>query len=97
MAILSAVAASHRDVKPGKLVYIHPPSKNNSPLSIFQIRGGNVEASSVKKSKASKKSTPEMKAKNVINEKMKESDAASAMGDAIRLVFANPLAISTFF
>ena len=63
----------------------HLIQHSSSLHSSFKVRGGGMDRVTKKKSKASKKSPRVHEdAKDVINEKMKESDVATAMGDAIR-------------
>ena len=62
-------------------------AKSLRPSSLHTIRGGTIDTTAKKTSKSSKKKSNEIdnaNTKHVINEKMRESDAATAMGDAIR-------------
>jgi hypothetical protein len=83
---LIASGAAHRNVLQNVHVrsWTSSPSSRHSPLD---IRGGGADAAK-KKSKSSKKSSiqavKDEAAKDAINEKMKESDAATLMGNAIR-------------
>lgn len=80
-----ASAASHSDV--GQRVHVRSWASSPPHHSALNVRGGATDATK-KKSKSSKKSSTEAvkdeAAKDVINEKMKESDAATLMGNAIR-------------
>ncbi|KAL3767783.1 hypothetical protein ACHAWO_005193 [Cyclotella atomus] len=80
-----ASAASHSDV--GQRVHVRSWASSPPHHSALTVRGGATDAIK-KKSKSSKKSSTEAvkdeAAKDVINEKMKESDAATLMGNAIR-------------
>lgn len=84
-AIFTASLALTNDVTRSAQVNLMTsgPSRHHE----LQVRGGAVDTTSKKKSKSSKKSLSsrnDKKTKDVINEKMKESDAATLMGDAIR-------------
>ena len=78
LAAVRATAATYRNIKQPSARFRQLP-----PNNVLQIRGGGDVAK--KESKSSKKSVrTSKKTKTVIDEKMKEKDAASLMGDAIR-------------
>lgn len=82
--VIFTAAASHHEFGPSMHVRSWT-SDQSQPLRGLHVRGGAADATK-KKSKSSKKfpyTTKDEKAKNAINEKMKD-DAATLMGDAIR-------------
>lgn len=79
LAVLTATAATHNKIKQLTSVRF----KQRQSIHVLYIRGG--AEFTERKSKSSKKSARASgKTKTVINEKMKEKDAAILMGDAIR-------------